>query len=205
MPTREFSLEPDGPKRVKIEWKGMWKNIRVSFDDQPLGVIENQKALKAGADFGMPDGKTLHVELATGLQANLQVLLDGKPLPGSGNDPATQLKTAVGIVYFIAGLNVVVGVAAMAGVGFLLEMGLGWPTVVEGTIIGGLGYWVQERRSKAALIVVMALVAASGILSVMVATEAGHQPPIGGTVVRVLFLLFMFTGLKAIDKLEAKG
>jgi len=205
MPTREFSLEPDGPKRVKIQWKGLWKNIQVSFDDQQLGVIENQKALKAGADFGLPDGRTLHVELTTGIQANLQVQLDGTPLPGSGNDPATQLKTAVGIVYFIAALNVVVGVGAMAGVGFLIEMGLGWPSIVEGAFIGGLGYWVQEHRSKIALMVVMALVAVSGVLAVMTVMDAGGSPPIAGIVIRVLFLLYMFTGLKAIDTLAAKG
>ncbi|MEZ4467500.1 MAG: hypothetical protein R3F43_24415 [bacterium] len=54
------------------------------FDGRPLGVIPDSKALKAGSDFALPDGSTLTVKLKTGFQTELQVMRDGKPLPGSG-------------------------------------------------------------------------------------------------------------------------
>lgn len=56
MPSSEYALVADGPKRLEVQWKGLWKDVTLSFDGQELGVIENKKALKIGADFALPDG-----------------------------------------------------------------------------------------------------------------------------------------------------
>jgi hypothetical protein len=133
----------------------------------------------------------------------LNVSRNGKPLSGSADDPATRLKTAAGLVYFVAGLNVVLGlIAVVAESGFLARMGVGWGSVVEGALYGVLG-WFASRRHTWALVVAVVLFAIDGIVSVAVGVGAGGPPPVGGLIARVFFILPMIRGIPAIAKLKS--
>jgi hypothetical protein len=37
---------------------------------------------------------------------------NGQPIPGSASDPQTKVKNAYGMVYFVAGLNLVLGLVS---------------------------------------------------------------------------------------------
>ncbi|MBN1315829.1 MAG: hypothetical protein JXA42_10185 [Anaerolineales bacterium] len=44
------------------------------------------------------------------MSTELQVLHNGKPLPDSASDPEKRIKTAYSIVFFIAGLSIILGI-----------------------------------------------------------------------------------------------
>ncbi len=205
MPKKEFALEPGGPKRVTLTWKGLWKNIVVALDDRELGVIPNQKALKAGQEFPLGDGTTLKVQLVTGMAAELQVTRDGAPLPGSGSDPEERLKAAYSMIFFVAGLNAVLGiVAGVFEVEFLARLGLGIESLVVALLYAGLGFLVMKFRSPIALGFAVGLFALDGIASVVMMAGAGGSPPIGGIVARVFLIIPMVRGFAAIKELKKR-
>ena len=204
MPKREFALREGGPKQVRVQWKGMWKDVRVSFDGAEVGVIPNQKALKAGEDIRLPDGSTLHIQLQTGLSAGLHLLRNGEPLPGTTSDPKAQLAAAYGTIYFVAGLSAAVGVAALGGVTLLQQLGFGWTSIGAGVLMGGLGYLVS-RRSRAALIAAIVLFAADGVVGLWASIDAGTgHVPTTGIALRVFLIIAMARGYKAMSEVDAR-
>jgi len=206
MPARKFALSPREQPRIELTWKGIWKNIRVLFDGEELGVIENMSALKEGREFVMPRGLgTLRVQLVQSFgSAELQVLRNGQPLPGSGSDPAVQLKGAWGILFFVAGLNFLLGLGAVLfEIEIFEQLGLGIGSIVAGVLYLALGLLVKEKRSRVALGVAIGLFALDGIVTVVSAMGASSTPPVSGIVMRVFLLLPMIKGFAAIRQLEA--
>lgn len=202
MPRQTFKLGANDPRQVLVEWKGMWKNMQVSLDGQPLGTIPDAKALKAGQVFSLPDGSALGVTLKTGLQPALLLTHNGTPLPGSGGDPNTQLAQARGVAWFIGGFTLIAGVVAeLVPVPFLLQLGIGWGAAIVGVVFLVLGHFIG-KRSAIALGLAMALLLVDTVFTVVAASDTGHVPT-GALVMRVFFLIAMSQGFKAIKQLKA--
>lgn len=203
MPKQTYALEPGGEKRLEVSWRWNWKDLTVSLDGNSIGVIPDQKALSAGREFRLPDGSTLKVQLARKyMSVELQVLRNGQPLPGSTSDPETRVKTAYIIVYFLAGLNLVLGlVSSLFNVGLLQELGIGIGSIIFGLVFLALGFFTQ-RRSSVALILAIVLFALDGILGLVLAVSQGYNPGIGGILVRIIFLTPMVQGVAAIKALK---
>ncbi len=204
MAKQSYALEAGGPKRLEIAWKGMYKNATVSVDGQLVGTIPDQKALVKGQEFRLPDGSAIQVQLVTKLYGTeLRVLRNGQPLPGSASDPNSRLKNAYLMVYFVAGLNLVLGlVALLFNVAILQEIGLGVGSILFGLIFLGLGFFVQ-RRSLLALIVAIVLFAIDGLAGLVLAAGQGYNPG-GATVARIIRLIPMIQGVGAIQDLKKK-
>ncbi len=203
MPTQRYALEPNGPKRLTLSWKGMYKTLQVALDGHVLGIIPDQKALRTGQSFPLPDGSAVHVQLVrAGMATELRVTRNGQPLPGSAADPQQKLKVAYGIVYFVGGLNVLLGVVALLIESrFLESLGIGWATIIFGAIMLGLGFMVQ-RRSVAALIAAIAIYAVDGVLSIVLIASSSQTPPVGGLIFRVIMIAAMYQGIAAIKALN---
>jgi len=204
MPSRKYAFEQGGPKRVEVSWRGMWKNITVKVDGYVLGTIANKKELQEGRHFTLSDGSVLSVQLLKSFSSvQLHVARNGRPLPGSDSDPAKRLSVAYGIIFFIAGLNLVLGVlAVLADVPFLAAIGIDWTTIVFGVVFLLLGFLVKGR-SMVALAIAVALFILSGIWAFYVMMQLNRTPPVGGIIVRILFLVSMIQGFGAIRDLEA--
>ena len=206
MPTRKFALQQGGPERVEITWRGMWKEIRVLVDGRELGQIPDMKALKEGREFSLPDGMgSLRVQLAQSFGgAELQVTCNGQPLPGSGSDPSVRFRSAWGVIFFIAALNFVLGLATVVfQVEFLERLGLGVGSLIVGVIYLGLGFVVKQLRSRVALGLAIGIFALDGIATLVMSMQGPGTPPVGGIVMRVLLILPMIKGFAAIKQLEA--
>ena len=203
MPKQSYALEPNGPKRLQISWGAFWKNITITLDGSTIGTIPDQKALRQGSTFPLPDGSTLSVQLLQSLAgAELRVLRDGKPLPGSASDPESRLKVAAGVIFFIVGLNILLGlIAVFFQVDFLLQLGLGWFSVIFGLVFLFLGIFTQ-RRSQVALIIAIVLFGLDGLLGIVGAVMAGYAPSIPGLFMRILLLIPMIQGVSAIKQLK---
>ena len=200
MPKQSYALEPNGPKRLQISWGAFWKNITITLDGSTIGTIPDQKALRQGSTFPLTDGSTLSVQLLQSLAG--AELRDGKPLPGSASDPESRLKVAAGVIFFIVGLNILLGlIAVFFQVDFLLQLGLGWFSVIFGLVFLFPGIFTQ-RRSQVALIIAIVLFGLDGLLGIVGAVMAGYAPSIPGLFMRILLLIPMIQGVSAIKQLK---
>jgi hypothetical protein len=181
----------------------VWKNFTLRLDGQEIGSFATQKDLKQGGRFRLEDGRTLEAKLGQNfLFPELQLTLDGTPLPGSGSDPAQRLKASYGMIFFVAGFNMLLGfLAGAADVRFLQGIGLGYGACGAGVIYGVLGFFVT-RRSKLALALAVGLFVLDGIALVAFSAQKGRAPNPGGLVARVFFLIPMIQGFGAIGALQ---
>jgi len=204
MPSQSFAFEPNGPKRLTLSWGAFWKNFTVAVDGQQVAEVSPAE-LKAGKDVALPDGSTLRVHLKQGFgNAGLELTRNGQPLPGAVNDPASMVKNAAYLLYFLAALNAVVGAAAVAfHVKVLENIVIGVGNIIFGFIFAVAGFFTM-RRSLVALILAMALIAVEVVASLVMATEAAGQPGVGGIFLRVGFLIFLARGVTGIRALKAK-
>ena len=205
MPKQSYALEAGGKKRLELFWKGMFNNLNVVLDGQSIGVIPNQKALSQGQTFELEDGSTLKVQLVRSLMATeVQVLRDGEPLPGSASDPQSRYKNAYLIVYFIAGLNLLLGVlASLFNVALLQQLGIGFGSILLGFVYLVLGFFVQ-KKSSLALVLAIVLFAADSLFGVVMTVFEGGSPGFAGLIMRVVLLIPMFQGVPAVKALKTK-
>jgi len=200
MPSRKFKLEAGGPERIELRWSGLFNNTEVLFDGGVVGAIPDKAALKAGQRLALPDGSELWVQLEEKFGGGgLAVLRNGAPVPGSDTDPATLVKNAAGIVYFIAGLNLVLGVVAMAGVELLQRIGVGVYNVAFGALYLLLGFFTG-RRSRLALGLAMGIFLVDGVLGIAASAASGHTPGAGGIGMRVVLLFAMARSFQAMGE-----
>lgn len=205
MPAKSYALEQNGPKRLTVSWKFGWRDTTVSLDGQPVGVIPNQKALMQGQSFALTDGSQINVRLVNRLSgAELEVTRNGQPMPGSASDPQSRLKAAYQITYFIAGLNLLLGVLSLLIKSEFLQTLSYWPvSIAFGLTFLVLGFLIQ-RRSSVALILAIVIFALDGLLGIYLAISGGGTPGVGGLLVRVLLLIPMVQGVGAIKALKAQ-
>ncbi len=202
MPKMMYALEPDGPKCLEISWKMMWKDLTIRLDDQVIGVISNQKQLSAGQQFALPDGSVLSVKLVQKFSGTeLQVLRHGQPLPGSASDPETRLKNAYGIVFFIAGLNLFLGLITwLFQIEFLQDIGIGFYSIAFGLVFLVLGFFIK-RRSAVALIIAVVIFVLDALLGLL----AGGASSVTALLVRVILITPMVQGVGAIRALKQRA
>jgi len=115
------------------------------------------------------------------------------------------LESALDVIYTIAVLPFFTEGAVVGGVAFLADMGFGLSAIISGAIMGGLGFWAKKSTSKIALILAITLFALDGLLSVFLVIAVGGNPVPGSLVVRVIFIVSIFKGIKAIDQLKAES
>ena len=202
MPQRFFAIETNGPKSLKLEWKGIWKHIEVSFEDKALGIIENQEALKDGREFQLPNGSSVSIQLCDGIQPRLEILIDGVHAPGSPGDPRTILQNAAYVTYFIGGTSIILGTLGLANIPLFAEMGFGFISIIIGFVIADLGYHAKKSLSKIALLVAMAIFALDSVVSLMLVLAQGGEPPIVTLIIKVFLISQMYKGLDAIDQIK---
>lgn len=205
MPKKKFILKENGRHTLELTWRAFWKNFTVYYDGAPIDEIEGgAKGMRAGKTLSLPDGSKLSVKLKQDiLAAELEVLRDGKPLPGSATDPIQRVRQAYVIIFIVGGFNLVLGIA---GIFFETELlyllGAGWGTAAFGLFLLILGWLVKERQSQPALITAIVLYLADSLLGIAAVIAADETPGIGGLIVRVLFIIGMAQGIKAIAEMN---
>ncbi len=110
--------------------------------------------------------------------------------PAASERVRSNLNGAVGVLVFIRGVNILLGIS---GFGQLIGAS-GGGLVAAGGIYLGLAYGTH-LEFKLALIAAMLLFVADAILG-LVLVEPGRVPPIGGLVVKFFLLKAMWKGLE---------
>jgi hypothetical protein len=205
---RAFPLERGGPKRLALVWSYPWRNMQVTIDGDLLGTITGgSSALSRGCEFTTADGARIGVSLVkVGLfNRHLQVTRNGVPLPDSIGDPEAEARLAYQMLFFIAALNVVGGaIVLIAHVDVLIRAGVGWPTILVGAVYAALAWTTKARDSSIALAIGIGLFALDGLVSIITTTSAGGQPAVGGIIGRIIFLIPMWRGFRAMRRLRAE-
>lgn len=176
--------------------------MAVRLDGQEIGVIPDQKALRQGQTFTLPDGSVLEVKLVPQFTSvSLELRRDGQPLPGTSADPEQRLQGAYGILFLLGGINIVLGlIAVFFQIAFLLMLGLNLISVIMGCIWLTLGFFVR-RRSLVALFLALGLYTLDGVLFLVSAVDMGLNPT-GGLFMRAIFFIAMAQGVSALKALK---
>lgn len=192
-----FAFEPGGPTRVTCRWDGLFNNIHVLFDGQEIGRFPDKDAAKRGGTLRAPDGSELGVIFKDDLSGpRVEVTRNGAPMPRSAADAAQAFKSASGFLFFLGGLNMALGAAAMGGVEILQAMGLGLASLLQGALYVALGFFTR-RGSRAALGVGMVLFGLDALYALIAPISAGHSPPLAGIAVRAAIFMGLFQSFSA--------
>jgi len=193
MPTLKLPIEPEGPKRLAIQWEGLYNHMTVAFDDEHVADVPKDDAVR-GTTVRLPDGSSLSIELrgvgVFGTEKELHLTRDGKPLPGTAGDPETAAKTGGYVLYFLAGMNALCGAVSLSGSveAFGPDMAIG--ALIMAGLFGVLGLFTM-RGSRVALGIAMGIYLLDGVATFALTASAGGSPPLGMIWIRVIFLMAM--------------
>lgn len=208
MPMQKHPFQQGGPTRIEVSWGVGWRDFTVRFDGEKIGTVSGgMSALKKGATFTLSDGSVLDIKLITGGMSglpDLQVSRNGTLLPGTGADPAIRLRNSYQMIYFLGGLNIVLGIVAELGkINFLLSFGISWFSVIFGLVFIGLGYFVQQK-SKIALLLAISLLVVDALVGLLPLLFTSTSIPIGGLIARGAFIVIIARGWAAIGELKTQ-
>jgi len=200
---RRFAVEKNGDKRLLVRWRGIWKNVEVLWDGQPLGEpIASFRDLKAGKSYPLPDGRSVYVYFDQKYGGGgLSVTVDGRPVAGAANDPRTAIKHAAVLLWIIAGLNIVIGAIAL-GVAGLQAMGVGWPTLAFGAVLAVLAFCVQRYRSQVAIVIAIIIEIVDGLVLAVTLFSAGGRMQPFPIFIRVFIVMALFRAFKAVKEAQ---
>ncbi len=195
MPSRKFSLEEGGQKRLEVSWNLSffgWKDITVRLDGKEVLSFANMKALEKGGEFSLEDGSRIEVRLAGTYMKNLQILRNDRPVPGSDTEPAQKIKIASYILFALGDFAILVGLIFMV---IFPEMS----SLLGLVILGGVIYFILgamiRQRSKIAIVASIVLVAISGISSINIGQWSSLM-------LAAVVIICLIRGYGAIEELE---
>ena len=171
MPKKEYYLDSHKTEKLTTEWKGIYKNFRVNYNDNEILQFDNKEALISGGEYKIDENRLLTVQIVkkklTGAE-NLEILINNEPIKGSSTDPFEIVKGVWGLLFVLAGLYFVLGlIAELFSIEFLLNLGMGIGTILVGIVYEVLGLLIKTKNSMIALIISILLLSADMILSIV--------------------------------------
>lgn len=204
MPTKTYALEKEAPQNLTLTWNRKFDPLVVTHEGREIGTSHGVDAVKAGQIFTLNDGSKLSVKLETGFAGGgLFLWRDGVAVPGSAADPYTNIKVAAYITYFVAVVNCVLGILAVATSSeTLASMGAGIGGIIEGLVFGLLGFFTF-RGSLVAVSAALALYVIDWISLFVFAAGPGPSPsPAAGLIMRIIFIFALGKGVMSANELR---
>ncbi|MCC7446501.1 MAG: hypothetical protein IT324_03745 [Anaerolineae bacterium] len=206
MPATTYALQAGEPKRLELAWGRRGENFTVRLDGNEIATLLQKKELSDGADFSLPDGSTLHIQLRKFWGADeWEILRNGQPIPGSATHPATRVRDAATGVFLVSGFSLLSGVLNLAtGLEAFNFMGSGPRVIIVGVIGLVLGFLVL-KRSRIALLASLAVFAVDTVFVVidlvqvpMMSNTSGYIPMIA-LLIHAWLLATLIRGYDAIN------
>ncbi|GAB2941110.1 hypothetical protein GCM10027048_01950 [Hymenobacter coalescens] len=204
MPTKTYYLDSSQTGLVTVRWGWFWRNFTVSQGEQVVGQLRTANELKQGAAFTLADGRQLTARLREKVGSQqLELLLEGQPLPGSATHPGELLRQGLGVLLFLAVLNVALGLLAEIGqVEVLLQLGLGYASAATGLVYLGLWWWAKTRLAPAAFYAAIGLLVLD-FVAVLLAGPGGSGAT-SGMFMRFFLGLMLYRGSQGARQLRAE-
>lgn len=202
----QFASVPGGEKDVTIASTRVDKTTEhyvVSYKDKVLSEFDSG-LLIGGTTVKLPDGRELCLFFRQSIASSrvLDMTLDGKPVEQAPGSIRNQLGYVYGFIFFIGGLNLVLGlVQVLTGNRFLFGIGLNIVSVGFGIIWIILGLFIM-RKSLTALVIAMVLYIAMVLTNYIAAMGKGHTTAISLALpaLIVLYMVRSITMLRSYKK-----
>ncbi len=209
MPKQAYALRPGAPQNLVISWIARpLKNISIELDGQSIGVIRDLDELLEGKRFLLPDGSVLKIQMVRRpFERELQVLRNGKPLPGSPSHPAQKLLSVYNGIFFWGGVNLFFGFATMLYRSEVAPAVIdGFTAVIIGVALLVFGLSVRNQRVPLSLILASFLIVFEFVVPLAYRLFFG-LPVDPNTVLAILFITYWMVvitrqGLQSIRELE---
>ena len=149
MPTSTFYLDDTRTEPLTATWGLFFRNFTVSHAGTPLEPTNPEASLAQGRQYRLPDGRIFSARHKQNTYPQeLELLIDGQPVPGSGTHPNQRMKQAWYVLLILGILNIGLGLVTEFGhIEALAQLGAGWGSLVEGTAYIALGYFGYFRTS----------------------------------------------------------
>jgi hypothetical protein len=210
MPTRRYALETAGPERLGVTWGAtIYSRCTIRLDGQvvasfPFRDLQGGK----GKEIRLPDGSSLNLKQAPVLGWRFQILLNGKPLPGSISAVPAHPTVVVGGIVFLYAVG---GIVGLVGIGAGLAILLGGIPTGNGTVLGlvtmilllliaapffviARGLWRLQNWARLCMIGLLSLLLLGGIVfGLSNLEELGTRIlRVGGLLVTVAYGIYWF-------------
>jgi hypothetical protein len=201
--TRRYAFQRRGPKRLELRHTRTWSEVTVRMDAVEVGRTDIA-ALREGVEYRLFDHSLLRIWIepspAGGFFVNLT--RNGHPLPGSGSDPLTAMRTSVVMLWILVATNtLLVGVKAMADSDEQPDLlPLDYAALGTGLLVAVLG-GLAWRRSSLSLILAWITVWGGAV-----AWWAAHPYPVvllQAVPVAVAMMWFTRRSIRASRELDA--
>ncbi len=117
MPTKRYDFENSGSERLEVTWGWtVFTPCTIRLDGYVITTFPTRE-LQAGKNIRLPDGSSLSLKVV-GL-GSLQVLRNGKLLPGSVSERPRMVVGYIIFLYAVGGIGGLVGI----GVGLAILLG----------------------------------------------------------------------------------
>ncbi len=207
MTTQQYALNAGEKPRLELEWESYMRDFQVRFDGVEIGrITTGKRSLREPHLFTLPDGSELSIRLSeSGLTEELELLRDGKPLPGSSADPFTKFSAAIRSSFFWGVILVFIGLAAaLTDATIIRQLVFSPSSAIFGLILIFSAYWMS-RQSVWAGIMAAVIVLAEFILCLVLNIGAGTHVNVLttiGIVLRVAFFVPIFQGIRPMRNLS---
>ena len=112
MAEKHYQLLAGETKFLKIKWDSSWRDLSLILDGRTILVVPDYRSLKEGRSVTLNDGTTFFVQLKNGfLTHQLSVWMNDVALSEPTGDPEDRLKGAYFVLFLLAGINGLVGLA----------------------------------------------------------------------------------------------
>lgn len=206
MPSKIFYLDESRQESIVLKWGMFWKNFTIHKDGQLLATLNGTSELERGDTLLLPDGRSLRVQLTRKFVFNqgLDVLLDGRTLPGSHTHPQQQLRQGLYALLFLVAVNVGVGVLAFVpGLEMLEQLGLGVGSIITGLVYAGLAWWAWARTSGLAMHCALGLFLLDFVVGIVLSAGSGASP-LAGMFVRFFIGVLLYSGAQGATALRGQ-
>ncbi|GAA4008213.1 hypothetical protein GCM10022408_20430 [Hymenobacter fastidiosus] len=207
MLAKTYYLDEAKTEAINLRWGLFWKNFTISQDGGVLARLTSRSALKQGVAVTLADGRVLEARLQQQFaQEEVELLLDGQPLPGSSTHPYYRLQQAFYALLFIGGLNLLLGLVAELGlVAVLQQYGFGYATAVVGLVYFGLAWWARAKKARLPLYLGMALLVLDVVVAFVDGGPGSPPPPTAGLFLRFFLVMLLYKGGAAARQLRAEA
>lgn len=197
----KFASTPQGEKDIEVAWdrvEKVWKYF-VTFRGQQVGEY-GMDELSGGKFIALPDGQELYLIYKKNPLSGFVVdaALNRVPVEEAPGSVKRQLAGVAGFVFFIAGVNIILGlIQFITKNDFLFNMGLNIYSVALGAIWAVLGIFIL-RKSMAALVISLVLYILMTITNMFFAIQNGASPSYMNLAVPVIITIYMIQAIKVL-------
>lgn len=202
MLSRSYIIDRKKKQYLTIKWEGDWENITVFKNRVKICDIESKNELMNGKSIH-DDDRSVLIQLKGNKPLDLNASINNIKLKPAPKDPYTKISIAIGVIFFIAGINILLGIINMlTNIEILQNFGDPFVLFIYGIIFMILGIIIKIKNSMIALLIAITLFIIDAVLSIIFSVQNG-APPFSGTFFMKLFLaVYMIRGIDGLKRLK---